>query len=689
MSQLIQLYAQIDDATLEAMSSKGIVRRARADAANVRFESTGAGEIVGSIEGATVRLDDKGLAKARCSCPAATVCRHKVAVVLALRTQAGEPEAPPATESDWPARLATFDRKTLQGAVGKAALREAMRLVALADATTVEGGPLSLKVLLRLSAEEIEVAIPSQGDFASVASALPERRRPASHAAAILAARRHFGLEMIELDEAEAVADQKEFVPDGSLLRAMQEAVGRAYSQGFAVPSRALEERLMLLAVSGRAEAMPRLSASLRRIAEALEQRRSRNVNHDSVELLRVIAFAHALLHAMSQTKDDGRLRKLAGAARAEYEPIGDVDLIGLGAILFETMTGAVGVTAHFAEPVTGRRFTATLARGTTHDTRFDPREAYRNQSVWGQTLARLSSARFRLSGAQASSSGRLSLSQTSRADAPQTFAPTRETVSGWARDRDAPLAELAFMSWPILADHLARLFAPSLDVPPLSAQPVVLVPGRIAPVVFDDLSQRLRWPLMDHGGAWISLTLDHNDDGRGLGAGRIAALEAAIGDAGSKRPFAIVAIARPEAGKMTLEPMALWGETRTSLDFPERSPPREADAVSRIIAGLRRGMAQFAPPPPVDATVRQTSQLLQTGVDALIGFAEAGLHGSARERLLVPLAKTYQLASLTPLGQLFSRTIASRESETSSAALAAAQGLFTLQGFTSRLQVW
>ena len=70
-------------------------------------------------------------------------------------------------------------------------------------------------------------------------------------------------------------------------------------------------------------------------------------------------------------------------------------------------------------------------------------------------------------------------------------------------------------------------------------------------------------------------------------------------------------------------------------------------------------------------------------------GFAEAGLHGSARERLLVPLAKTYQLASLTPLGQLFSRTIASRESETSSAALAAAQGLFTLQGFTSRLQVW
>src|SRR4029078_5825851 len=95
MSPLIPLYAQIDESSLEAMASKGIVRRARADAVNVRFESTGADEIVGTIEGATVRLDAKGLAKARCSCPAATTCRHQIAVVLAPRTLAGDPTAPP------------------------------------------------------------------------------------------------------------------------------------------------------------------------------------------------------------------------------------------------------------------------------------------------------------------------------------------------------------------------------------------------------------------------------------------------------------------------------------------------------------------------------------------------------------------------------------------------------------------
>ena len=689
MSPLIPLYARIDDASLEAMASKGIVRRARADAVNVRFQSTGADEIIGLVEGATVRLDDKGLAKARCSCPAATICRHKIAVVLALRSQDGEPQAAPAVETDWPARLAIFDRKTLQAAVGKTGLREAMRLVALAEATTVEAGGLSLKVTLRLNAEAIEVAIPPQGDFSSVVSGLPERRRAAGHAAAILAARHHFGHASMALEEADAVADAKEFVPDGALLAAMQEAVRRAYSHGFAVPSRALEERLMLLAVSSRAEAMPRLSASLRRIAEQLEQRRSRNVNHDAVELLREIAFAHALLHAISHTSEDARLRRLAGAVRADYEVAGDVDLIGLGATLFESLTGAVGVTAHFVEPGTGRRFTASLARATTHDTRFDPRAAFRSEAVWGHTLARLSSAAFRLSGAQASHAGRLSLSQTSRAEALQPFQPGREQITGWAQDRGGPLADLAHMSWPILAAHLARCFAPSLEMPPLAAQPVILVPSRIAPVAFDDLTQRLRWPLMDSGGAWISLNLDHNDEGRGLGTRRIAALEAALGDGGNKPPFAIVAIARAESGRMTLEPIALWGETQTSLNFPDRSLPQQADVVSRIMAGLRRTVAQLAPPPPADVSMRQTSQLLQAGVDALIGFAEAGLHGSAQERLLAPLAKTYQLASLAPLAQLFARTIASREADTASAALAAAQGLFTLQGFTSRLQVW
>jgi hypothetical protein len=55
-------------------------------------------------------------------------------------------------------------------------------------------------------------------------------------------------------------------------------------------------------------------------------------------------------------------------------------------------------------------------------------------------------------------------------------------------------------------------------------------------------------------------------------------------------------------------------------------------------------------------------AEISPSSLDALIALAEAGLHASARERLLAPLARTYQLASLAPLAQLFSRTAAMRE---------------------------
>ena len=45
-------------------------------------------------------------------------------------------------------------------------------------------------------------------------------------------------------------------------------------------------------------------------------------------------------------------------------------------------------------------------------------------------------------------------------------------------------------------------------------------------------------------------------------------------------------------------------------------------------------------------------AEISPSSLDALIALAEAGLHASARERLLAP----YQLASLAPLAQLTSR---------------------------------
>jgi len=76
---------------------------------------------------------------------------------------------------------------------------------------------------------------------------------------------------------------------------------------------------------------------------------------------------------------------------------------------------------------------------------------------------------------------------------------------------------------------RIGACFAPALAAPPPAAVPVILYPARLAPVTFDDLSQSLSWPMMDNAGNWLALSLDYDEAGSGLGARRIAALEAAL----------------------------------------------------------------------------------------------------------------------------------------------------------------
>ena len=687
MSSLLALYTSLDDATLETVASKGVLRRAMTDAGAVVIDRLDAAEIVGSVEGATVRLDAKGLAKSRCTCPAPGICRHRVALVIALRSQGAAAPAPE-VPTDWPVRLAEFDQAALASAIGKTALREAVKLHALAESVTVEAAAQSLKVTLRTAKETVEVSIPAAGEFGAIASALPPRRQAAWHGAAVLAARRHFGLAAEEV-AAEAPEATDEFQPDGALLAAIAAALRAAYAQGFAVPSPAIEERLGLLAISGRAEALPRLAAALKRIAAGLEQRRLRAIAHDPAALLSELGYAHALVHAIEQARDAETRRGLAGAVRSDYAQAGDLDLIGLGAELFETATGARGVSAYFLERATGRRFSASLARGSTHDTGFDPRTAYAVETVWGRRFSQLAGASLRLAGAQASATGRLSLGQEIRVETLAPFVPTRELLEQWLDEAGGPVAGALYASWQRLADDLGDSFAPSLAAPPPAAVPVVLYPARIAPVAFDDLTQSLTWPLMDRAGKWLALSLDHDESGGGLSARRIAALEAALGDARAAKPFAIVALARPEGDALGLAPMALWGESQLLLDFPPRATAPERGLVAGLIARLRKAGDHFAPRPPPDRAGGKLKHLTAAALDALIETAETGTDLSARTRKLAPMAQAFDLASLQPVAALFRHAADSTPADAAAAALAAAWGVVTLQGLARRVTVW
>jgi hypothetical protein len=94
MSAVRAMARALDDAALEALASRGLVRRAAADVAAGRASvlAEDAASATVRVEGETARILAKGPRAGACSCPAPGVCRHRLAALILLR-EAGPGDA--------------------------------------------------------------------------------------------------------------------------------------------------------------------------------------------------------------------------------------------------------------------------------------------------------------------------------------------------------------------------------------------------------------------------------------------------------------------------------------------------------------------------------------------------------------------------------------------------------------------
>ncbi len=90
--------ATLDDAALAALSNAGLLRRAQKDAAGLAPETVqfAADHIAVQLPDATVTLTALTLPEARCTCPATSVCRHRLTAALLLRSATPPADFPPA-----------------------------------------------------------------------------------------------------------------------------------------------------------------------------------------------------------------------------------------------------------------------------------------------------------------------------------------------------------------------------------------------------------------------------------------------------------------------------------------------------------------------------------------------------------------------------------------------------------------
>ncbi|MGI4939553.1 MAG: hypothetical protein ACRYHQ_03110 [Janthinobacterium lividum] len=639
--------AGLTDAALEAASSKGLLRRAGRDrdAGLVTAMTDDAEGAVLTVDGETVRVGAGGLGGARCTCPAPGVCRHILAGLLVMRDTPAADASPPA---DPVAEIVALDAAALVQAFGRPALRRAEAILAAASAASGEGVTVTGGTVQIASHPAVHY-LAGSGPAGMVSKGGDAAETRALHAAALLAIRRRAAGEAVARPGQDAPAPVRRNEP--AFLDDVADALRDAARFALTSAPVAVEERLLDLAVSSRADAMPNLAAALRIVAADMTDRRTRALRFDPADALAAIARGYALTAALRGAEDP----LLRGQTREAYEPVATLDALGCGVRLWRSGTGARGATAYLLAPGANggpRWLTVTLARAAGQDPAFQPDHAALHEAVWGQTLDRLGRSAVRLDKARISRDGRV-------APGPGTGATLPDT--SWSR-AVAAFPDAVLTDWSAIAPHVSSAFGPSLRHAAGRARPVLLDPRAVGPLQFDAISQTAWLPVQDQGGAWLGLTIAN-----GLQAD--ADLVGLDGLSAGPAPL-IVALARVKGDRLVLSPMALVREgTLTHLDLAPHPVPAPAskpgesimDRLGRVLAARMASRRPRPEPPrftPLAPPPHGTARILAAAADETLALAELGGRMDDADRLtrLRGLAQRLDGVGLSVLGTPLAR---------------------------------
>lgn len=511
-AKLAEALTAYDDAVLTTLANAGLLRRAQRDLekGKASLDAAEGDSATVSVDGHTVDIGPGGPAEADCTCPAAGVCRHRIATVLVLRNMEteGDTEASPREDAETETAadpVEWLEEITLDQArkfAGKPGWRAALELAEEASSVDAVGQSCAITFA---SLEEPVMILRGQG-MAGIVSKASKARKKAYHTAAILAARRYYDLpvETTEDDSQATAPAQKNAIPaapDEEFLEQVRKALADCAELGFNLAPIPIEERLFELSVSSRADALPRLATLLRSVAAQMRLRRQKNFEFDASTMLELAATAYAITFAVRRGDLDlPQFLRLAGELRRNYAEPETIELLGCGADIWQSGSGARGVTAHFIHTESGEFYSVAIARGAGQDPTFTPRRAFKQQALWNAgTMEQLCHARIRLHNAGIADGGRLASNREVRAEILQ------ENV---APVGDGPHVQ---SDWLELQDMLAERFGLGVDANGLP-QMALIRPAEVARPQFDELAQQLIWPIRDAEGRWIALTMDHDE---------------------------------------------------------------------------------------------------------------------------------------------------------------------------------
>jgi len=577
VADVAAVLGRYDDEAWIALANRGLLRRARKDleTLEVRVTAEAHDGVEVAVGDRTVRIGVAGPGEADCSCPSAVICQHVITAGLWLASAAPEPADRPAAV---PAAdrlhddLMAIDAGTLMSYAGLPGYRWAYQMIE--DQATPPSVTRDSYLSVTFERPVLTVRYLGGGLDGLVLD------QPVSHVArlrvaAVLAWQRAHGLVLpppVPRDHANRESEQSISRRESRarLRVTVSELLRDTVAIGVSHLSPAIHERLTTAATWAQGVEYHRLALLLRRLADQVDLLLARSALGDDLVLLDEIAVAHALVAALDAAASAGtEPAALVGRARTAYDPVRSLDLIGLGGRPWRTGSGYHGLTCVFWSPRRQQFLTWTDARPDSLPG-FEPRARWRQPAPWTglATPAASTGCRLTLTHAQVSSGSRISAVES-----------TTAAVAALGSDELISLLPVR-TSWRELAP--TRVHGLSDPIDPTSRW-AVLCPAQALPARWDNVSQTLRYPLLDDDGEALTLDIGWSR----LHAHAIGRLELL----GADLPAGALVVARiaRRHGHLVGEPLSLVLPSRAinpidALHFDDGPERRRSPLVERLL---------------------------------------------------------------------------------------------------------
>lgn len=396
--------AAADDEYLVGLSNKGTVNRAKKDLQNLTPTAEAAGEMVVVTMGEETVMLVAPLGKSMCSCPSASMCRHRIGAMLWLREQAGTPE-PPKPEFH---SLKAYPAEKLVKQLGQ------KRVSGILFRHQSGSGPhmeesTTVRVELTWHPEVVRLLDPIEDSTCSCRS-----RSFCNHRAEALL---YWQLKQGIVKPEALEPNEEDNGPDPERARGVCASVCQMLAEQMAtglsrMPEEILDTVERMASLSHTAQ-LPDLERALRNLHGEYAAYFARSATFRETALLGRLSRAFRLAERMERA-EGAELRKLAGVFRDEYTRVKDLKLYLLGMREYVGRSGYGGTIYYFYERDTHGFYTFRDLRPNYYETK----RRHADAAPWSMpcTLRKAQGCALDLKGPRVNDAGNLSATKDTEA---------------------------------------------------------------------------------------------------------------------------------------------------------------------------------------------------------------------------------------------------------------------------------